>query len=155
MVRMVDVAEKEDVKRRATAQGELKLKPSTLSTIKSGKAPKGDVLVAAEIAALQAIKKTWEVIPHCHPIPVTFARVNLNLTKESVTAIVEVEATYKTGVEMEALYGVSIALLTVWDMVKKFEKDKNGQYPSTKIEQIKLSLKVRGDEKNIKASKGT
>lgn len=145
MAQMVDVGDKKDVRRRAIATGEIALRPATLTAIKAGRVAKGDTLVASEVAALQAIKKVWEVLPHTHQIPITSARVNLKVGDGFVSATVTVEATYKTGVEMEALYGVSVALLTVWDMVKSLEKDENGQYPGTKIREIRLLSKVKGD----------
>ncbi len=142
---MVDVGEKKDVKRKAVATGEIILKPATLTAIKAGQVVKGDALAAAEVAALQAIKKVWEVLPLTHQIPITSAGVNLKVGDGVVSATVTVEATYKTGVEMEALYGVSVALLTVWDMVKSLEKDEGGQYPGTKIRDIRVVSKVKGD----------
>jgi len=145
MAEMVDVSGKKDVKRRAVAKGEIVLKQATLTAIKAGRIAKGDALAAAEVAALQAIKKVWEVLPHTHQIPITSAGVNLAVGDGFVSATVAVEATYKTGVEMEALYGVSVALLTVWDMVKSLEKDEGGQYPTTKIRDIRIVSKVKGD----------
>jgi cyclic pyranopterin phosphate synthase len=145
MARMVDVGGKKDVKRKAVATGEIALKPATLTAIKAGRIAKGDALAAAEVAALQAIKKVWEVLPHTHQIPITSAGVNLKVGEGVVSATVTVEATYKTGVEMEALYGVSVALLTVWDMVKSLEKDESGQYPDTKIRDVRIVSKVKGD----------
>jgi cyclic pyranopterin phosphate synthase len=142
---MVDVGGKKDVKRKAVATGEIVLKPATLTAIRAGRIAKGDALAAAEVAALQAIKKVWEVLPHTHQIPITSAGVNLKVGDGVVSATVTVEATYKTGVEMEALYGVSVALLTVWDMVKSLEKDEAGQYPGTKIRDIRIVSKVKGD----------
>ena len=145
MARMVDVGGKKDVKRKAVATGEIVLKPATLTAIKAGRIAKGDTLAAAEVAALQVIKKVWEVLPHTHQIPITSAGVNLKVGDGVVSATVTVEATYKTGVEMEALYGVSVALLTVWDMAKSLEKDEDGQYPGTKIRDIRIVSKVKGD----------
>jgi len=143
LARMVDVGGKKDVRRRAVATGEIMLRSATLRAIAAGKLPKGDALGAAEVAALQAIKRTWEVLPHCHQIPITSASVKLELGRGRVTARVEVEATYKTGVEMEALYGVSVALLTVWDVVKSLEKDWKGGYPATAIENVRVIMKVK------------
>ncbi len=144
MAKMVDVGGKELVKRKAVASGELILRPRTLSTIKSGRVQKGDVLRVAEIAALQAVKNTSNVLPHCHQIPITSASVDLKVGARSVVAVVRVEATYKTGVEMEAIYGVTVALSTVWDMVKSLEKDGKGQYPTTMMMNIKVLSKVKG-----------
>jgi len=145
MAKMVDVGGKMDVKRVAVAIGEIVLKQSTVNAISSGKVPKGDVLGAAEVTAIQAIKRTWEVLPHCHQIPLTSIDVQLKRRRGGLSATVTVEATYKTGVEMEALYGVSVALLTVWDMVKSLEKDKKGQYPTATIGNIRVRAKVKRD----------
>ncbi len=145
MTRMVNVGKKKDVRRKAVAEGEIVLKQTTLTRIKAGRLAKGNVLAAAEVAALQAIKKVWEVLPHTHPIPITSAGVNLKVGRGSVSATVSVEATYKTGVEMEALYGVCVALLTVWDMVKSYEKDEHGQYPDTNIRNVRVVSKVKSD----------
>ena len=143
MIKMIDVGDKQNVKRVAIAVGEIRLKKTTLAAIKSRKILKGDVLVTAEVAALQAIKKTWEILPHCHHIPITAAAVQSKQRRGSIKVTVTVEAIYKTGVEMEALHGVSVALLTIWDMVKSLEKDKKGQYPTTEIGDIRIETKVR------------
>ena len=142
---MVDVGGKKDVRRRAIATGEIVMRRATVKAIMAGRLPKGDALAAAEVAALQAVKRVWEVLPHAHPILITAANVDMKAGKSSVRATVAVEATYKTGVEMEALYGVLVALLTVWDMVKSLEKDKGGQYPTTNIRGVHVVTKVKGD----------
>ena len=144
MARIVDISRKPDVPRRAVARGVLRLGSATLSAIRGGRVPKGDPRVAAEVAALAAIKSTWQALPHCHPIPLTSAAVSLDLGRDRVVALAEVEATYKTGVEMEALYGVTVALLTVWDMVKAFEKDVRGQYPRARIGDVRVVSKEKG-----------
>jgi cyclic pyranopterin monophosphate synthase len=144
MARMVDISRKPDVPRKATARGTIVLRPSTIRAIKSGDVPKGDPLPAAEVAALQAIKATWQALPHTHPIPLTSAAVEFSLSRDRLIATAEVEATYKTGVEMEALYGVTIALLTVWDMVKSLEKDAGGQYPTARLVDIHVVRKEKG-----------
>ncbi len=144
MARMVDIHAKPDVPRRAVAKGIIRLRPQTLAAIRAGRIEKGDPIAAAEVAGLQAIKSTWQTLPHCHPIPLTSAAVELELGKDRIVCTVAVEATYKTGVEMEALYGVSVALLTVWDMVKSIEKDRRGQYPSARIEGIQVVSKRKG-----------
>ena len=146
MVKMVDIGNKRDLKRTAIASGEINLKRSTIHAIRSKKVVKGDVIGAAEVAALQAIKKVWEVLPHCHQIPITAAEVQSKWRRGSIEVTVTVQAVYRTGVEMEALYGVSVALLTVWDMVKTLEKDENGQYPATRIGNIRVKAKVKGDD---------
>lgn len=141
---MVDIRAKPDVPRRAVATGTIRLRPRTLAAIRGKRVPKGDPIAAAEVAGLQAIKSTWQTLPHCHPIPLTSAAVEFELGRDRVVCTTVVEATYKTGVEMEALYGASVALLTVWDMVKSLEKDARGQYPAARIEGIRVVSKTKG-----------
>jgi cyclic pyranopterin monophosphate synthase len=144
MAKMVDIGGKPDVYRRAEASGVIRLKPGTVRAIRAGRIEKGDVLAAAEIAALHAMKAVWQVLPHTHPIPITAASVTFDTGTDRVVATTTVEATYKTGVEMEALYGVAVALLTVWDMAKSLEKDRQGQYPQARIEDIRVVEKAKG-----------
>ncbi len=144
MAKMVDIGDKPDVYRRATASGVIRLKPGTVRAIRAGRIEKGDVLAAAEIAALHAMKAVWQVLPHTHPIPITAASVTFETGTDRVVAMTTVEATYKTGVEMEALYGVAVALLTVWDMAKSLEKDRRGQYRQARIEDIHVIEKTKG-----------
>jgi cyclic pyranopterin phosphate synthase len=141
---MVDVGAKPEVPRSATASGLIRLKSSTIEKIKIGEVPKGDVLTVARTAAILAVKRTPELIPLTHPIPITGVDVDLELEDEGVRARVEVRSTGQTGVEMEALVGAAAALLTVWDMVKGLEKDEAGQYPTTEITEIKVERKVKG-----------
>jgi len=144
MARIVDIARKPDVPRRAVARGSIRLRPATLAAIRAGRVEKGDPLAAAEVSGLHAVKSTWQVLPHCHPIPITSATVALEASRDRVTCTATVAATYKTGVEMEALYGVAVALLTVWDMVKALEKDARGQYPAARIEGVRVISKGKG-----------
>ena len=144
MAKMVDIGAKPDVHRRAEASGVIRLKPGTVRAIRAGRIEKGDVLAAAEIAALQAMKAVWQVLPHTHPIPITAAGVTFDIGADRVVATTTVEATYKTGVEMEALYGVTVGLLTIWDMTKSLEKDRSGQYPTARIEDIRVVSKEKG-----------
>ena len=144
MAKMVDIGGKQDVHRRAVASGIIRLQPGTVIAIRAGRVEKGDVLAAAEIAALQAMKAVWQVLPHTHPVPITSASVTFDIRADRVLATTTVEATYKTGVEMEALYGVTVALLTIWDMVKALEKDPRGQYPTARIEGIRVVSKEKG-----------
>lgn len=141
---MVDIRAKPDVPRRAEATGTIRLRPRTIAAIRGRRVPKGDPIAAAEVAGLQAIKSTWQTLPHCHPIPLTSAAVEFELGRDRLVCTTAVEATYKTGVEMEALYGVSVALLTVWDMVKSLEKDARGQYPSARIDGLRVVSKRKG-----------
>jgi cyclic pyranopterin phosphate synthase len=142
-VKMVDISKKEDVERVCVAEGYIKLKPSTIELIKKNEIVKGDVLTTAQIAAMMGVKNTSNLIPACHPLPITSVRVDFDVFENKIKATVEVKTTYKTGIEMEALTGVSIALLTIWDMVKSVEKDENGQYPNTEIYGIKVLKKVK------------
>ncbi|AKG39244.1 MAG: cyclic pyranopterin monophosphate synthase MoaC [Infirmifilum sp.] len=148
-VRMVDITEKPAVYREATARGYIRLKPETLQAIIEGRVPKGDVLNVARTAAILAVKRTWETLPLCHPIPITSVSVDFNLDERGVEAVVTVKTTAQTGVEMEALTGVSIALLTIWDMVKALEKDERGQYPHTIIQEIRVLEKVKGEQNRV------
>jgi cyclic pyranopterin phosphate synthase len=143
MAKMVDIGAKPDVRRRAVAAGSIRLKPSTIRAIRDGRVEKGDPLATAEVAALHAMKTVWQVLPHCHPIPITASSVTFKLGEDRIDVTTTVEATYKTGVEMEALYGVTVALLTVWDMVKSIEKDSEGQYPSARIEDVRVVEKAK------------
>lgn len=141
--KMVDISEKQDILRRATATGEIQLKPETINAIKNKEIEKGSVLETARIACIIAIKNTSSVIPMCHQIPLTGIDVQFDPGVENVKVTVEVKSIGKTGVEMEALHGVSVALLTIWDMVKSAEKDSTGNYPSTKIKNILVLEKVK------------
>ncbi len=142
---MVDITKKAPVLRTAMARGTIVLKSTTMDTIRQGKVKKGDVLETAKIAAILAVKRTPELIPHCHPIPVESVKVEFKVHGNRIDVECEVKAHYKTGVEMEALTGVSVALLTIWDMVKYLEKDENGQYPMTQIKDIEVVKKVKGE----------
>jgi cyclic pyranopterin monophosphate synthase len=141
---MVDVSGKAEIFREAKATGTIKLKPETIALIKNAKIAKGDPLYTAKIAGVLAAKKTSDLIPLCHPLPLTNVEVDVRIADEvtvSVTATVKTKA--QTGVEMEALTAVSVALLTVWDMTKQYEKDSAGQYPSTAIENIHVVHKYK------------
>ncbi|MCW4005816.1 MAG: cyclic pyranopterin monophosphate synthase MoaC [Candidatus Bathyarchaeota archaeon] len=147
---MVDVSDKNQVFREATACGTIRLKPETVKRIREEEIAKGDPLYTAKVAGILAAKRTSEIVPLCHPLPLTNVEVTAKVAGEcmvEVTALVKTCA--QTGVEMEALAAVSAALLTVWDMTKQYEKDAQGQYPSTAIEDIHVVKKVKrgkGDE---------
>ena len=141
---MVDITEKPPLFRRATATGSIRLREATIEAIKSGQVKKGDVLTTVRLAAILAVKDTPRLIPLCHPIPITGLDVFFDLEEERVRATVTVTSVGKTGVEMEALTGVSAALLNVWDMVKYLEKDETGNYPETEIEEIRVLQKRKG-----------
>jgi len=145
---MVDVSSKPEVFREAAATGTIKLKPGTVRLIKEGKVAKGNPICVAKIAGVLAAKNTSSMIPLCHPIPLTNVEINVEFSGEStlhVTSTVKTKA--QTGVEMEALSATSVALLTIWDMVKQYEKDARGQYPSTAIESIRVMKKIKEDKK--------
>ncbi|MCX8153865.1 MAG: cyclic pyranopterin monophosphate synthase MoaC [Candidatus Bathyarchaeota archaeon] len=141
---MVDVSGKAEIQREATAKGTIKLKTETVNLIKEGKTAKGDPLYTAKIAGILAAKKTSELVPLCHPLPLTNVEIKAQIINENtveVTATVKTKA--QTGVEMEALTAVSAALLTIWDMIKQYEKDAAGQYPNTAIENIHVVRKLK------------
>ncbi len=144
MVRMVDIGHKSVVPRMARASGFIALKKDTLQKIEAKEIPKGDVLAVAQTAAILAVKRSTELIPLTHPIPITGSDVEFKIEKDGVRVEVEVRSTGQTGVEMEALSGTVGALLTIWDMVKGLEKDEDGQYPTTVIKDIKVMKKVKG-----------
>ncbi len=141
---MVDITDKPPVFRKATACGTIRLKAATIDAIKSGMVKKGDALATARLAAILAVKDTPRLIPMCHPILITGLDVNFEIAENRVRASVTVTSEGKTGVEMEALTGVSAALLNVWDMVKYLEKDETGNYPETVIEEIRVVEKRKG-----------
>ena len=122
--KMVDVTEKAVTHRTAVAAGEIRMAPETLEKIKAGTMKKGDVLAVAQVAGIQAAKHNWELIPMCHPLPLTGIDITFALSDEP--CMVEIRAavtcTGVTGVEMEALTGVSTALLTIYDMCKAVDK---------------------------------
>ena len=140
---MVDITDKPSVAREATAEGFLRLQPATLRALADGTAPKGDPFPIARIAGILAAKKTPDLIPLCHPLPLTAIEVECTREERGVRVRARVKTTAQTGVEMEALAAVSAALLTVWDMTKALEKDDDGQYPDTAIEAIRVLSKKK------------
>jgi len=142
-VHMVEVGDKPVIKRTALARGKINLQEKTINLIEKGELKKGNVLTTTQIAAIQAVKSTSQLIPLCHPIPIGGVEVEFEVNPDSIEVTVEVKSTGKTGVEMEAITGVSVGLLTIWDMVKSVEKDENGQYPSTSISDIEVLKKEK------------
>ncbi len=122
--RMVDVSHKPDTDRVAVAAGEVRMKSETLALIRAGQLKKGDVLAVAQLAGVMAAKRTADLIPLCHPLPLTHINVICDLQDDlpGVSITATVRTTAKTGVEMEALTAVSVAALTVYDMAKAAEK---------------------------------
>mgnify|MGYP001252802059 CR=1 FL=1 len=122
--RMVDVSDKAVTERTARAAGFVKMKPETLALVETGEAKKGDVLATARIAGIMAAKKTHELIPLCHPLMITKARVEFTRSENpcGIAVVAEVKVSGQTGVEMEALTAVSVACLTIYDMLKAADK---------------------------------
>jgi cyclic pyranopterin phosphate synthase len=146
---MVDVGAKRETRRIATARGAITMRPETFALIRSGGAKKGDVLGVARIAAIQAAKRTAELIPLCHPIPITRvgAEFQLDATRSEVALAVTVETRGRTGVEMEALTAVSVGLLTIYDMCKAADR-------GMRIDGIRLLEKSGGKSGRYTADPG-
>ena len=140
-VQMVNVGDKPDSARRAVARGTIHLAESTVDAVRGNEVAKGDVLATARVAAVQAVKHTWETIPMCHQIPVTDVDTEFAVRDDRIELEVAVGTTGKTGCEMEALEGVTTGLNTVWDMVKAAEKDATGGYPDTRIADVEVVTK--------------
>jgi cyclic pyranopterin phosphate synthase len=136
---MVDVSSKPDQVRTARACGRIRLAPETAELINEDKMKKGDVLTVAEIAGIQAAKRTGELIPLCHPLQLSRIDVKTILEKDGVTVEAEVKCTGKTGVEMEALTAVSVALLAIYDMCKAVDKNMSIE-KITLIEKLKTKI---------------
>jgi len=143
-LRMADISGKEVVPRSAEAVGRIKLREETMDAIREGRVEKGDPLAVAEVACVLAAKRTPEIVPLCHPVPITSVDADFTLGDGFIEARCRVAADYRTGVEMEALTGVTAALLTIWDMVKYLEKDEAGQYPETAITGVRVTEKRKG-----------
>ncbi|HLH73992.1 MAG TPA: cyclic pyranopterin monophosphate synthase MoaC [Chloroflexota bacterium] len=136
---MVDVSEKADTRREATARGEVVMQPATLAAIAQGQIAKGDVLATAQVAAVMAAKRTWEIVPLCHPLLLNGVSVAIELNQPANTVEISatVKTTGKTGVEMEALTAVSAAALTIYDMCKAID-------PGMRITNVRLIRKSGG-----------
>ena len=134
---MFDIGDKSETLRIATARAIVKVRPKTIQLIQEGKSPKGNIVDAARISATMAAKRTWDLLPYCHPIPIDHIKVDILIKTESIEVDVQVKTTWKTGVEMESLTGASIAALTIYDMLKPIDE-------SLVIESIKLLAKSGG-----------
>ncbi len=145
-VRMVDVGHKSSTKRVAVAKGVVFMSPDTLTAIVDEKVKKGNVLETARIAGIMAAKQTWSLIPMCHPLNITHARVDFSGDKENSCIHIEAEVsvTEKTGVEMEAMTAVSVAALTIYDMCKAYDK-------GMEISDIHLAFKSGGKSGTYRA----
>jgi len=134
---MVDVGGKEVTDRRAIAAAVVRLSPETVRVVRTGDAPKGDVVGTARLAGIQAAKRTAELIPLCHPLPLSFVDVRIEVRDTEVAIEAEARTTAQTGVEMEALTAVAVAALTVYDMVKGIER-------GVEIAEVRLVQKTGG-----------
>ncbi len=136
---MVDVSDKAETRRESVARGRVTMRPETLAAIESGQVKKGDVLATAQVAAVMAAKRTWEIIPLCHPLLLNGISVSFDLDREAsaVDVTTSVKTTGKTGVEMEALTAVAAAALTIYDMCKAID-------PAMRITDIRLLRKSGG-----------
>lgn len=137
MVGMVDVGDKPETLRVAVAQAIVKVDPTTMDLIKEGNSPKGNIVDAARLSATLAAKKTWELLPYCHPINIDSIRVDITLQEKSIEVLVSVKTIAKTGVEMEAMTGACIGALTIYDMLKPVDENLS-------IESIRLVNKEGG-----------
>jgi len=142
---VVDITQKKVVLRSAVATGMLKLSQKSLDAISSNQVKKGNVIEASTIAAIQAVKETPRIIPHCHPIPLEGCKVDWEILENALHCTVSVTAHYKTGIEMEAITGVCAGLLCALDMVKSHEKDADGQYPNSEICQVRIVEKYKSE----------
>ncbi len=135
--RMVDVSAKAETKRTAVAEGRILIAAPALAAIRAGSVKKGDVLAVARIAGIMAAKKTAELIPLCHPLPISGVTVDLAIEDDGIRATATIATTYTTGIEMEALTAVSVALLTIYDMAKAMDR-------AMRIEGVRLLAKTGG-----------
>ena len=122
-VRMVDVSSKEESERVAVAEGFLRAAPATLQKVTSGELPKGDFRPTVQLAGIAAAKRTAELIPLCHPLPLHHVEVEVEVEESRLRVVATTVVTARTGVEMEALTAVSVALLTAWDLLKAVDKN--------------------------------
>ncbi len=142
---LIDVGSKPIVAREAIATGVLLLSIEGLDVVANGRSLKGDVREASTVAAIQAVKDTPRTLPHCHPLPIEGCTVDWKIDQAGLRCTVSVRTHWNTGVEMEALCGVSTGLLCAWDMLKPIEKDNEGQYPSAMIEDLRVVRKTKAD----------
>lgn len=139
---MIEITDKSITKREAVARGEVILSPQTMQLIKKEMIPKGDVLSCAQVAGIMAIKKTPYLIPMCHPLRITGTRIDFELKKDKIEIEVEAKAKDRTGVEMEALTGLAVAALTIYDMCKGVDKNMS-------LSNIRLIKKTGGKSGNF------
>ncbi len=141
--KQADISKKPITFRTATASGRIKLKRSTVERIRKGLTEKGDPMSLAEITGITAAKRTHELLPLCHPLKIENTIIETSILPSGIEVTVTVSANEKTGVEMEALTATTVALLNVWDVVKAYEKDGRGQYPTTEIQAVRVVRKAK------------
>ncbi|KKC27594.1 cyclic pyranopterin monophosphate synthase MoaC [Sphingomonas sp. SRS2] len=142
--RMVDVSAKAETKRDAVAEGRILIAAAALDAIRAGSVKKGDVLAVARVAGIMAAKKTADLIPLCHPLPISGVTLDLDIEADGIRATARIVTTYTTGIEMEAMTAVSVALLTVYDMAKALDR-------GMRIEGVRLLSKTGGKSGDWKA----
>ncbi|GAB6944872.1 cyclic pyranopterin monophosphate synthase MoaC [Vulcanisaeta sp. JCM 14467] len=138
VVTMFDVTTEPTYYGEASAKGFIRLREGTIELIRQGKVEKGDVITVAKAASIMATKKTWEVLPLVHLNYITYVNADVKVVEDGVEISVDTRNVSNTGSAMETVFAVGVGLLTVWDMVKKYEKDERGQYPYTMIREIKV-----------------
>jgi cyclic pyranopterin phosphate synthase len=142
-IKQANIAEKAVSFRSATATGRIRLKRETIARIKKGRIEKGDPLAIARVTGILVAKQTSDILALCHPLRIENTDIRLEIHDDSIEVTATVTAHEKTGVEMEALTAVAVALLNIWDVVKPYEKDAKGQYPTTEIESLRVTEKVK------------
>ena len=142
------VSEKPITFRSALVEGKIELTAAGRALLRR-RTPKGNALDIAATAGLMAMKRTSDLIPHCHMVPLTGSSVRFFRTRSGARVEATAEALWQTGVEMEALLGASVALLTLWDIVKTVEKDASGNYPSTRISELRVVRKTKQSPRDL------
>jgi cyclic pyranopterin monophosphate synthase len=141
--RQIDISKKLATNRIAIASGRIKLKQNTIRMIRKGLTEKGDPMSLAKVSGIMAAKRTSELLPLCHPLKIESTTIETSLSPSGIEVRATVSANEKTGVEMEALTATTIALLNIWDVVKAYEKDSRGQYPTTRIQDVRVVKKTK------------
>ena len=141
--RQIDILKKPATNRIATASGRIKLKQNTIRMIRKGLTEKGDPISLAKVSGIMAAKRTSELLPLCHPLKIESTTIETALSSSGIQVTATVSATEKTGLEMEALTATTVALLNIWDVVKAYEKDSRGQYPTTHIQDVRVVRKSK------------
>jgi cyclic pyranopterin monophosphate synthase len=141
--RQIDISKKLATNRIAIASGRIKLKQNTIRMIRKGLTEKGDPMSLARVSGIMAAKRTSELLPLCHPLKIESTTIETSLSSSGIEVKATVSATEKTGVEMEALTATTVALLNIWDVVKAYEKDSRGQYPTTRIQDVRVVKKIK------------